>query len=51
LHNFLEILLGLRLKYDSDDAGSFSPSCECFLITDMSLTSHATYLKEKVECL
>jgi hypothetical protein len=51
LCNFLEILLGLRPKYDSNDADGFSLSCECFFIADMSPTSHAAYLKEKVERL
>lgn len=64
-HNFLEILLGYRLEYDSNDARYFSPSCECFFIgggatvehapelnpPDMSPTSCASYLKEKVALL
>jgi hypothetical protein len=62
LRNFLEILSGLRLKYDSDDADGFSPSC--FIVdkpaantapeltpTNMNPTSCAAYLKEKAEHL
>jgi hypothetical protein len=64
-HNFLEILLGYRLEYDSKDAVYLSPSYECFFIgsgattehapglnpPDMSPTSCAPYLKEKVALL
>lgn len=33
-HNFLEILLGLKLEYDTDDADDFSLPNMCFFISD-----------------
>jgi hypothetical protein len=63
LHNFLEILSGYGPKYNSHDVDSFSPSRECFFISnrattddalertpsDLSPNNHAAYLKEKAE--
>jgi hypothetical protein len=32
LHGFLEILLGNAPEYSSNNAGYYSPSCECFYL-------------------
>jgi hypothetical protein len=65
LCTFLKILSGVGPEYDSDEANGYSPGRKCFHIygdqvinnnvkvtpPDLSLSSHATYLKEKAERL
>lgn len=49
LRNFLEILLGLRPEYDSNDASSCSPPHEYFYIGDGHATNTALSSRSRLE--